>query len=251
MKFTPLLLAFFILMALANVSFGCFRAESGVPVCAYFTRADAVFSGKVLKVEDVPKTEDFPVGGHKIRFQVLQNFKGAENPTFSLITADWKAAGGLNTKTGQTWIIYARNDIVVKAFQDFRGVRVEPKETSAELESLKNIAAGKNETAISGRINSPDGKFSYEAAEITVEGKNYRQTQSTDADGAFNFSVPSEGKYKVELKFPYAAKIVWNEALLGTRLVQGNPTFFKYEVSLNDGDCNFSFFEVLRNNLMK
>ena len=237
-----------LIFSCTDFSFGCAPTESGVPVCAYFTRADAVFSGKVIKVETVPKTEDFPVGGHKIRFQVLQNFKGADNPTFTLITADWKTACGLNAKTGQTWIVYARNDIVIKSFQDFRGVKIEPKEPGTELETLKNIIAGKSATAISGQLasNGENGKYSDEAAEITVEGKNYKQTQNTGADGFFDFPVPSEGKYKVEIKFPFEANLIWNDGLLGTFYTKGNPTFFKYEVSLGDGDCVYSFFEVSR-----
>ncbi len=247
MKKRFILLSFFLLIALANVSFGCSQAEFGVPVCANYTRADAVFFGKVLKVEDVPKTEDYPPGGHKIRFQVLQNFKGADNPTFALVSGDPKTGSGLNAKTGQTWIIYARNDIVVKAFQDFRGARIEPKEKSEELETLKNILAGKSETAISGRLTSEKlGRYEYEEAEITVEGKNFKQTAKTDADGAFNFPVPADGKYKVELKLPFAARLVWDEWLLGASFAEGNPTIFKYDVSINDGDCFYSFFEVLK-----
>ncbi len=240
------LLSFLIFNAFTNISFGCSLTESGVPACAYFTRADAVFSGKVLKVESVPKTEDFPVGGHKIRFQVLQNFKGADNPTFTLITANWKTACGLNAKTGQTWIIYARNDIVVKSFQDFRGIKIEPKEPNAELETLKSIADGKSETAISGRLTSQNSKYTDEAVKITIEGENYKQIENTDADGFFDFPVPSGGKYKIEIKFPFSASLIWDDRLLGTSFAQGNPAIFKYDVSLNDGDCVYSFFEVSR-----
>ena len=68
----------------------------------------------------------------------------------------------------------------------------------------------------------------------------------TDANGAFNIPLPSEGTYKVELKFPYSAGVKWGDNLLNTAYIEGNPTVFKYEVRLNDGDCNYSFFEVLR-----
>lgn len=248
MKFHLILLAFLIFIAFANISIGCPRTEFGVPACAYFTRADAVFSGKVLKVENVSGKEDLPDGSRKVRFQVLQNFKGADNPTFTLITVGSKTADGLNIKAGQTWIIYSINDIVVKSFSAFRGVKIEPKEMSEELESLKNIIAGKTETAISGQLASDSqiGKYIYEAVEITVEGKNFRQTTKTDRDGAFNLSVPSDGKYKVEMKFPFDASLIWDDGLLGTSFTEGEPSIFKYDVSLNDGDCHFSFFEVLR-----
>jgi len=244
MKKTSLL--FLILIVFTNVSFGCPQTETGVPACAYWTRADAVFSGKVLKVENASKSEDLPPDSRKVRFQVLQNFKGADNPTFSLVTTAAKTDCGLEIKKGETWIIYANNDIVVKSFSVFRGVKIEPKTTSEELATLKNIISGKSETAIAGRFVAPNGKYEFEPVEIIVEGKKTRQTAVTDADGAFNLAVPSDGTYKVELKFPYNAGLKWNENLLGTSYIEGIPTFFRYEARLNDGDCNFNYFEVLK-----
>ncbi len=159
MKFT--LLSFLTLIAFTNITFACFQTETGVPACAYWTRADAVFSGKVLKVENASKSEDLPEGSRKVRFQVLQNFKGADNPTFSLVTADAKNGGGLEIKSGQTWIIYAANDIVLKSFTAFRGIKIEPKLANDELETLRSVIGGKTEAAISGRFvsDAANGKY--------------------------------------------------------------------------------------------
>jgi hypothetical protein len=247
MKITPVLLLLLIFFVCAETASACARVEFGVPPCAYWTRADAVFLGKVLKVEAASKTEDLPEGVRKIRFQVLENFKGADNPTFSLVAADAKTDGGLSIKAGQTWIIYAANDIVVKSFSAFRTVKIEPKQPSEELETLKAVVAGKTLTGISGRLASADqnGRYVYEAVEIIVEGGGKKFSARTDADGAFNIPVP-DGSYRVELKFPYHASFKWDENLLGTSLTQGVPTVFKYEVRLNDGDCNFNFFEVFK-----
>jgi hypothetical protein len=233
---------FLIFIAFTGVSFACAITETGVPACAYWTRADVVFSGKVLKVENAPKSEDLPDGARKVRFQVLQNFKGADNPTFSLVIS------GLEIKSGQTWIIYASNDIVVKSFSAFRGVKIEPKAGSDELESLKNVAGGKSEAMISGRLVSEAGSGNYtgEPFEITVEGGGKRLTAKSDANGAFSLAVPTDGIYKVELKLPFDAALKWNDNLLNTNFKAGNPTVFKYEVRLNDGDCHFSFFEVIK-----
>ncbi|HVE56096.1 MAG TPA: hypothetical protein VNB22_04655 [Pyrinomonadaceae bacterium] len=248
MKAQFVLFILLIFIAFTNPAFGCLQTETGVPACAYWTRADVVFSGKVLKIENAAKSEDLPAGARKIRFQVLQNFKGADNPTFSLVTADAKTGGGLEIKKGETWIIYAANDIVVKAFTAFRGIKIEPKIPNDELETLKSVAGGKTEAAISGRIVSDvlNGKYEYEPVEITVENRGKRLVAQTDADGAFNIPVPSEGIYKVEMKLPYRASLKWNEMLLGAFNTEGIPTIFKYEVRLNDGDCNYSFFEVLK-----
>jgi hypothetical protein len=241
-------LLFFILIAFTNIAFGCAKTETGVPACAYWTRADVVFSGKVLKIENAAKSEDLPEGSRKIRFQVLQNFKGADNPTFSLVTADAKTGGGLEIKKGETWIIYANNDIVVKSFAAFRGVKIESQLANDELETLKSVIAGTTSAAISGRIvsDAASGKYEYEPVEITVENKGKRLTAATDPDGAFNIPLPSEGTYKVEIKFPYRAGVKWNEMLLGASNTEGVPTVFKYEVRLGDGDCNYNVFEVTK-----
>ena len=242
MKITRVLFALFILFTSGSVSF----ARAGEPPCAYWTRADVVFSGKVLKIENAAQSEDLPAGARKVRFQVLQNFKGADNPTFSLVTKGAKTVGGLEIKKGETWIIYAANDIVVKSFTAFRGVKIEPKTQNEELETLRSVISGTTSAAISGRIVSDlsNDKYEYEAVEITIENKGNRLTAQTDASGAFNIPVPSDGIYKVEIKFPYRAGVKWNEMLLGASNTEGTPTVFKYEVRLGDGDCNYNVFEV-------
>lgn len=243
MKIRSLGILFLIFILSAEIAAAsCTLTENGTPVCALWTRADAVFLGKALKVETAPKNEGFPEGARKIRFQIQQNFKGADNPTFTVVsTSDC----GLNIKSGQTWVIYANNDIVVKSFSAFRGVKIEPKIINNEAETLKNITTGNSDTAISGRFVSAanNGAYVYEPVEISVAGGGKLLTAKTDTNGTFNIPVP-DGNYQVELKFPFKASFKWDENLLGTALVEGIPTLFKYEVRLNDGDCQFNFFEV-------
>jgi len=244
MKFT--LFLFLLFIALSINSIACTRTEFGIPACAYFTRADVVFLGKALKIENAPKSEDLPSNARNIRFQILQNFKGADNPNFSVVTTGKNSANGLNIKKGETWLIYANYNVVYKSFTEFRGAKVESVENNAEVETLKDILSGKTDTAISGQFATLSGKYTDEPIEIAVEGKGKKFTAQTDANGAFNIAVPSDGIYKVELKFPYKANLIWNENLLGTSLTEGIPSIFKYEARLNDGDCHFSFFEVFK-----
>jgi hypothetical protein len=247
MKIRARLVLFLMFVASARIASACVFTETGAPVCAFWTRADAVFLGKAVKVEDAPKNEGFPEGSRKVRFQVQQNFKGADNPTFTVVTSDANADSGFNIKSGQTWIIYAVNDIVVKSFTVFQAVKTDPKIPSDEAAVLKNIVDGKSETAISGRLTSfaQNGKYVYEPVEISVAGNGKTLTAKTDADGAFNIAVP-DGNYKVELKFPYKVSFKWDENLLGTSFTEGIPSIFKYDVRLNDGDCNYNFFEVMK-----
>lgn len=242
MKIQIIFLCFSIFIA-AETASACAPAADGTPVCAFWTRADAVFSGKALKVEDAAKNEDFPEGARKVRFQVQQNFKGADNPTFTLVTT---ADCGLNIKSGQSWIIYAANDIVVKSFSVFRGVKLEPKTTSEESGVLQNIKSGKSDTAIAGRIASAGGVYAFEPFEIVATGNGKVFTARSDAAGAFNLAVAPDASYRVELKFPFRTGLKWADDLLNASLTEGTPSVFKYEVRLGDGDCHFSSFEVTK-----
>ena len=243
MKIRFLIILSLILIASAETAFACVKTETGTPVCAFWTRADVVFTGKVLKVEGSSRNEDSGESARKVRFQVLENFKGADNQTFNVVV---KTDCGLNIKSGQTWIIYAASDIVLKSFSAVRGVKIEPKTKSDEAAALKDIFAGKTPTAISGRfVSAAQNAYLYEPVEIAVAGNGKSFAAKTDTNGAFNLAVP-DGNYRVELKFPYRASFKWDEYLLGTSLTEGVPTFFKYDVRLNDGDCNFNFFEVLK-----
>ena len=245
MKIRLLLILLLVFTLQTETAAACALAANGTPVCAYWTRADAVFTGKAVKVENAPHNEGFPDGARKIRFQVQQNFKGADNPTFTVVTLP---DCGLNIKSGQSWIVYAANDIVVKSFSAFRGVKIEPKIPSDEAGALENIKSGKSDTAISGRLASAANAYNYDPVEVSVSGNGKQLTAKTDASGAFNIAVPPDGSYKIELKFPYKASFKWDENLLGTSLTEGLPTLFKYEVKLRDGDCHFSFFDVTKMN---
>jgi hypothetical protein len=246
-----LLLPFLLIFTTFSVnSNACTRTEFGVPACVYFTRADVVFLGKALKIENAPKSEDYPPNARSVRFQIVQNFKGADNPNFSVITTDKKSANSLKIKKGETWLIYANYDVVYKSFTEFRGAKVESIETDAEVTTVKDILSGKTSTAISGQIvsNAQNNQYLYDPVGITVEGNSKKFITQTDATGSFNVAVPSDGIYKIELKFPFKANLIWNENLLGTSFTEGTLSIFKYEARLNDGDCHFSFFEVSKRN---
>lgn len=219
-----------------------------VPVCATWTRADAAFLGKVIKIEKAEKSDDLPDGARKIRFQVSENFKGADNPTFTLYQPAWTTSCDPTFKKGDTWVVFAQNDIVVKSFKTLRAIKIKPKQPDANLEKLRSIVAGKTASAITGQLVSPtnDRAFLNNPIEIVVVNDTVRLTAQPDPSGAFNIAVPTEGVYKVEIKFPYRAVVKGNEFLLGASNTEGEHTVFRYEVRLNDGDCSFSLFEVLK-----
>ena len=240
-------LSVLIFLVFINISFACTRFEFGVPIQAEFTRADAVFIGKAVKVEDLMGKDGNSNNWLKVQFKVKQNFKGAENPTFTIVTNDWRAACGLKIKKGQTWIIYAKYD-EDKIFRSIIGNEYNSSEDKEEVEILKLASERKTDTTISGRLGSfMNIPYQHEAAEITVEGNGIQQTTTTKPDGTFIVSSLKAGNYKVEMKFPFGASIVYF-TISGQKPVftKEISTLFEYEVKLKQGDYDYSFFEITR-----
>ncbi len=236
-----------IFVVFANFLFACSRFEFGVPICANFTRADAIFVGKAIKVEDLTGKDDYPDDWLRVQFKVQQNFKSADNPTFTLVINDWRSACGLEIKKGQTWIIYANYDDKNKTFESNIGSKYNPLEDKEDLEILKKASERKTDTTISGRLISYGTyEYTYEAVEITVEGNGSRQITTTNADGTFNISSLTAGNYKIKMKFPFHASVSFIIPNLKYVSTEGIPTFFEYEVELKRGDCDYSFFKIFR-----
>lgn len=242
------LISAFICLFFSNTSLACSRFEFGVPISAQFTRADAVFVGKVVKVEFLNGNDDYPKHSKRVHFKVEQNFKGAESSTLNLVIYDWKAMCGLNIKAGQTWIIYAKYDEKDKTFVSNTGNKYNSEEYKEDLEILKTASEGKIDTSISGRLTSfPEyNEYKFEAVEITVEGNGIQKTTNTNADGTFNITSLPAGNYKVKMKLPYKAEITTNLSNVDFNNTEGKTTFLEYEVELKQGDCDYSFFGIFK-----
>ncbi len=240
-------LSLLISVAFINISFACSRFEFGVPIQADFTRADAVFIGKAVKVEDLTGKDDYPDNWLRVQFKVQQNFKGAENPTFTIITNDWRAACGLKIKRGGIWTIYANYDDEDKVFRSNIGSKYNPLEDKEDVEILKIASERKTDTTISGRLISYGAyEYNYEAVEITVEGNGSQQTTTTKSDGTFSISSLAAGNYKVKMKFPFRASLEYRISDKNPIYTDGIPTYFEYEIRLRQGDYDYSFFEIFR-----
>ena len=234
-----------ILTIFSESLFACSRSEFGVPVCAEFTRADAVFIGKAVKVEYGTEDDD---GGRRVQFKVQHNFKGAENPIFNLVTSDWRAACGLRIKKNQTWIIYANYNNDRKIFISYVGAKYETKKDT-KVEDLKAELQNNFNGEVSGKLVSYGGldKYIYNPAELTIEGNGIRQIINTNSEGEYKFSLLNPGKYKIQMKFPFRASLIFFESK-NTKysFKEDFPSLLEYEVELNQGDCDFHFFEVFK-----
>lgn len=222
--------AFFIVLLLSSVASG-----ADLKTCASFTNADVVFAGKVAAIDSAQKSEELPDGTKKIRFSVSRNFKGADNPTFTLFS---KSA--FPFKKDETWIVFASNDIVYKSFAVAGGIRIEKKTESAQIQSMAEIASGSWPTALGGLLVRHGGFDREKPVEVTVTGKGTAIPATVGSDGEFLVELPAGGRFRVRIVFPFETDVVWPDRLLGTNLSRGNPTVFEYDVELEKGDCSYS-----------
>ena len=245
MKINSISILFLFLFAFSNISFACSQFEQDVPSCAYFTRADAVFIGKITKIErNFNGNEDG--FWRRVHFKIINNFKGAKNSTLTLLTSPWEAACGLNVKKGQTWVVYAKYDDEEKVYISFRGNEYNQTEDKEYSEFLEAASKGKLKTSISGQL-IPSGRYetnSYSGIKIKIEGNGNQQETETNSDGKFDFSSLSAGNYKVKLKFPCFASLLWFYPKIKFAYLYENPTIFEYDVQLKQGECDYKFFEV-------
>jgi len=247
MKIKLILLLLSALFIFTDVSSACTYWEQDVPMCAHFTRADAVFMGKVTKIEHKFSGNEDGFW-RRVHFKVQQNFKGADSPTFTLLTSPWEAACGLHVKKDQTWFVYAKFDDEDKVYRSFNGSKFDGKEDKDYLNFLKTASEGRLDTSISGQL-IPAGSYTtnrYSGIEVTIEENGSQQTTLANDEGKFKFSSLKAGNYKVRLNFPYLAGVVWYYTETKYINQSGTPTLFGYEVKLKQGECDYKFMEVIK-----
>jgi len=248
MKRNLILSLVIILSIFAGSSLACSRLEFAVPTCALYTRADAVFLGKAIKVKQFSDEDEDNAGMREVQFKVLQNFKGAENPTLTITTNDWRAACGLRIGKGQMWLIYADYDKEDKIFRSNEGSKYKPEEDREKVDFLKTASEGNSEVSIFGSLVSYFDQvfYKFEPAEVILEGNGNKQVIKTDSNGLFKFSPLIAGNYKVQLKFPFKAALEQFSPITKYSVAEGNPTIFDYEVELKKSECNYTQFGVFK-----
>lgn len=65
----------------------CQCREYGTPICAEFSRSDAVFVGRVIDIKPLKKLPDSLYKYLMVRFTVEESFRGESGPTVEVATA--------------------------------------------------------------------------------------------------------------------------------------------------------------------
>jgi hypothetical protein len=239
----------FVIGAFPGTAVACTRGEFGIPECAYFTRATAVFIGRIVRIE-----KDFPENKNgfwkRIHFQVVKSFKGPTSKTISVLTPPWEAACGIKAKQGQKWLVYGNDNGEQSLTVDKADTRLLSEVDKSELEFLANASKGASQTSIYGRIVPFGGNPTYffSGVKVTIENHGTIDTTNTDKDGKYSFASVAPGDYKVRLNFDYLASFYWIYRDVQIAWMQRDPTIAQYEIRLNGGECDYRYMEASRPN---
>jgi hypothetical protein len=233
---------------LPDAAYACTRAEEDVPIQAWFTRADAVFFGKVTSIQKLSREEKKETGiAERVTFKLLANYKGIDQPSVEMMNSGWETECGLHLKKGQKWVIYANYDASEKRWLITGGGK-DDGDDREYFDFLKAAGTGTLDTIISGHI-LPFGLHtinSYAGTEVVIERGGQRQTTFADADGKYSFMGLAPGDYAVRFNFKYQVGLHWLYEKLGALRWLNNYHSFEYNVRLGKGEHDYRFMEILR-----
>jgi hypothetical protein len=237
----------------------CTCLDYGVPTCALFSRADAVFVGKIKRITSAMGDKNASVqlegvgsissrGGGPIwvHFTIEHAFKGVGGETVKALTYSGTSCD-LGVKEGQRWLIFAHRDKETSNLSfgacDGNGTIEKNSPLIAELEKLS-----KHTGALSIRGRVAEQQFSsVKGARAIITGNGLNLETITDDDGSYSFEVPTAGAYKVRVIVPFSASLMRFD---DDRPIDEKPeetqTVFEYSATASPAVCDYQYLNTFK-----
>ncbi len=238
----------------------CTCLDYGVPTCALFSSADAVFVGKIERITSAMGDKDASVelggvgsissrGGGPIwvHFTVEHAFKSVGGKTVKALTYRGTSCD-LGVKEGQRWLIFADRDEETGnlSFGACGGNRAIEK-NSPLIAELEKLSKHTGPLSIRGRVVEEQFR-SVKGAKAVVTGNGLDLQAVTDDDGAYSFEVPTPGPYAVKVIVPFSASLMRFSA--DDRRIDAKPeetqTVFEYSATASSAACDYQFFDTFK-----
>lgn len=246
--------------AVLNEVNACTCLDYRVPICALFSRADAVFVGKIERITSAMGDKDASVqlggvgsmssrGGGLIwvHFTIEHAFKGVTGETVKALTYRGTSCD-LSVKKGQRWLIFAHRDKETSNLGfgacDGNGTIEKNSPLIAELEKLSKPTGP---LSIRGRVAEQQFR-DLQGARAIITGNGLNLETITDYDGSYSFEVPTAGPYKVKVIVPFSARL--GRFLDDDRSIDEKPeetqTVFEYTATASPAACDYQFFDTFK-----
>lgn len=230
--------------ALAAAAAACSCVEYGVPVCAAYWRADAVFAGVVTDLKKVPDAAPNSLPKALVHFIVEDKFRNISASEIDVATLHGTSCDTKFEK-GERWLVYAYLDKETGRLEISPCTRTHRiAGMDEDLAYIRGLSQRPPEQSVLGRLTLSRSE-PLAGLKVSVVGGGRSFETTTDSEGNFAVSLPKGGAYSVRAFVPYSA-----EAMSFTAPVKSDPTdeqtVLEYPVEIPPGQCAYNQVEVYR-----
>jgi hypothetical protein len=241
-----ILITICLIHAPARAVAACSCVEYGVPPCAAYGRADAVFVGVVTGIREPPAREatgELPQA--LVSFSVEQAFKGVAAATQTQVATLWGTSCDSSFEMGGRYLVYAHKMSGGGRLEILPCDRTALFEQAGEdLNYIRSLAASAPTQSISGRV--AEQKYSpLQGVKLSVSGGGKSYQAVTDGEGRFKIEVPSPGDYKVRASVPFSAEVISHSPGVKAQPTE-RRTVFEYTVKVARGQCDYRELELYK-----
>lgn len=238
----------------------CTCLDYGVPLCALFSRADAVFVGKIERITSAMGDKDSSVqlGGVGsissrnggliwVHFTIEHAFKGVSGKNVKTLTYRGTSCD-LGVKAGQRWLIFAHRDNETSNLSFGACDGNSPIEKNSPLiAELEKLSKHTGPLSIRGRV--AEEQFSgLKGAKAVITGNGLNLQTVTDDDGSYSFEVPTAGQYTLKVIVPFSASL--RRFADDDRPIDEKPeetqTVFEYSATASPDVCDYQYLDTFK-----
>jgi hypothetical protein len=202
-------------------------------VCVDYSQAKFVFIGKLLKVVDVDKTNQFDVYAH---FKVEKTFKG-KTDVVEVVKFNISCRENFKFEIGERYLVYSddfknpcnRTDLLSNLKSD--------------LDYIKTLSERIPSFTIHGKLGITESEAK-ETKVIINDGKREYLTE-VDKYGQYSFVSTNNTNFHIKIVLPFYAEV--NGYGIKAVSFKPNQTTIEYDVSFKPNECNFR--EITANNI--
>jgi len=201
-----------IMFACATAAVACSCAMSSGGACESYWSTPAVFSGRVVQIDDVKRGGDqLYYLSKKVRFAVIDPFRGVTGETIEVNTGSGGGDCGYKFEANESYLVYAwrSEDGVLST-----GIcsRTRPLTAAADdLAYIRGLADAAPGSTISGTVFKRGARREHDVNRerptmpnipISIESDKDKFETKTDAEGDFHIEGIPPGKYTVKPTVP-------------------------------------------------
>lgn len=211
----------------------CICSES-LPSCAAYWKADAVFVGTVIEIDDSQG------GIHKAKFALEHSYRGVEGKEVEIVSAR-HSCGYRFTKGGKYFVYASKSEDNILFTGACSRTHLFTNDDYNDDVKYAETVGDKTEKSIVVFVPKLY-RTNLKKIKVVVEGENARYLPSVNIEVNYKIKIRKSGKYKVRIFLPLAAGLGGiGEQInkISKHKVTKRHRILDYDVELLEGQCVF------------